>query len=245
MRIKSLTLLALLAAIGCNSAQLRFTTLRLTATLPDLQEKQVLDNLARLAASPGALPYFAVVDAGTANVDDNGGGSLGFTGAPKVFTTGNYGLSASRTVTGNWSLQPLNNPDRLAAMRAAYMLVLRPDAVDPRDMVKLQAAVGADPRYMIPGGWLRVGSKHDVPREARLVAQDAGTFVWVMPQDLKSFSDFVLVILNIASVTTDRSGASPLRAQEGPPPGEIPGFAPRLYEGSPGFNRGLFFVPRR
>lgn len=249
MRHMFLFLLALSGIAGCNSTQLRFTTLRLTSTLPDLQEKQVLDNFARLALNPGSLPFFAVVDAGTANIDDSGNGSLSFGGSPRAFTTGTYGLGASRTVTGNWSLKPLNNPDRLAAMRAAYTMVLQPDAVDPRDLAKLRAALGTDPSYAISGGWLCVGEKRDVAKDACVVAQNCGTYVWVLPQNIKAFSDFVLTILNIASVTAPADGQAQAPAALLPPAisptGTVPSFAPRLYEDSPGINRGLFFIPRR
>jgi hypothetical protein len=240
---------ALLVGTGCNSAQLRYTTLRLTSTLPDLQQKQVLDNFARIASDPGALPYFAVVNAGSANVNDSGSGSLSFMGAPEVYTQRTHVLSAERTVTGNWTLVPLNNPDRLAAMRAAYLMVLQPSAVDPADFARLRDVLlptGADPNAAVPRGWLCVGHKRDVPKDACFVAHEGGTYVWVMPGHTREFSNFVLTILNLATVWP--ADAAPRAPAALPPPGARvvppPAFAPRLYEGTPDINRGLFFIPR-
>ena len=43
-RIFMLGVMTLTLGTGCTTSQLRFTTLRLTTTMPDLQKRQVLDN---------------------------------------------------------------------------------------------------------------------------------------------------------------------------------------------------------
>ena len=107
----------LLVACGCNSRQLRFTTMRLSETIPDLQERQVIHNFSRVAANPGALPYYTVINSGTANITDNAtGGILTLFLSPRAFTTANLEGTTSRSVTGNWTLNPMSNPDRLRAM---------------------------------------------------------------------------------------------------------------------------------
>jgi hypothetical protein len=233
---------------GCNTGQLRFTTLRLTTTIPDLQKRQVLDNFLGMASDPSALPYFSVVTAGTATINDFGSGNVSFLGSARIYTQGTYGpFSAGRSVNTNWSINPVSNPDRLRAMRAAYDMVLRPDAVDPVDARKLQEILKmtkSDPE--IDSGWVCIGGKHDVPKDACVVAHHGKHYVWVMPENTKEFNDFVLQILNIAtyvppppSASTATPGAQPRVAV--PHESEI---APRLYEDSPGINRGLFFVPR-
>ena len=55
-------------------------------------------------------------------------------------------MGASRNVVLNWGLAPLNNPDRLKAMKAAYLTVIDPARVDPADEAKLQQVI-ADPSY--------------------------------------------------------------------------------------------------
>ena len=100
----------------------------------------------------------------------------------------------------NWSVNPVSNPDRLRAMRAAYDMVLRPDAVNPADAKKLEEILKNTkviPRSSL--GWVCTGRKHDVPRDACLVAHYGKHYAWVMPEHAKDFNDFVLQILNIAT----------------------------------------------
>jgi hypothetical protein len=247
-RIFMLGVMTLTLGAGCTTSQLRFTTLRLTTTIPDLQKRQVLDNFLGMSADPSALPYFSVVTAGTATINDFGSANLSFLGAHKLFTQGTYGpFNAGRTVNTNWSINPVSNPDRLRAMRAAYDMVLRPDAVDPADARKLQEILKVtknDPA--IEPGWVYIGRKHDVPKEACLVAHHGKQYVWVMPEHAKDFNDFVLQILNIATYVPPLTGAAPATPAVQPralAPHESE-IAPRLYEDSQGINRGLFFVPR-
>lgn len=247
-RVFMLGVMTLTLGTGCNTSQLRFTTLRLTTTIPDLQKRQVLENFLGMSTDPSALPYFSVVTGGTANINDAGSANLSFLGGHRFFTEGTYGpINAGRSVTTNWSVNPVSNPDRLRAMRAAYDLVLQPDAVDPVDARKLQEILKAtknDP--WIEPGWVCIGRKHDVPRDACLVAHHGKHYVWVMPEHAKDFNDFVLQILNIATYVPPPPSASPtapgVQSRVAVP--HESEMAPRLYEDSPGINRGLFFVPR-
>ncbi len=97
-----ITLLSLSA--GCANQQLRYSTLKQTSTLADIQESQVMENFARLAANPGALPFLSLANTGSATVTDEGSGSLSFIGVARAFTSGTYGLArieVSRS-TGDW-----------------------------------------------------------------------------------------------------------------------------------------------
>jgi hypothetical protein len=176
--------------------------------------------------------------------------------------------------TGNWTLNPMANPDRLRAMRAAYHVALGAELVDPLDATKLDAILRDQKCLSIAHGWLGIGAKHDVPREANIVSHCGCTDVWVMPEHAKDFADFALLILNIATwvpptphptlnVTVDKiapitfgpttsvegqlpQAISGARAAE---PGQQPPLQPRpiqrrLYVDSQSINRGLFFVPR-
>ncbi len=250
--MRSLLLLSLALAVssGCASQQLRFTTLRQTSSLADLQESQVLENFARLAANPGSVPFYATANTGAVTVADVGSGSLSFVGGSKLFTSGTYGLGANRTVTVNWGLAPLNNPDRLKAMRAAYLLALRRSPVDPAELAKLEAALGQDPSYRIQSGWICVGRRRDVPREALKVARDGPIYVWIMPEQAGEFGRFVLLTLNLASLPsgppTSRSMTSaPVTGGIAPVSPAVSPFPSRLYDQPPGINPGLFFLPRQ
>ncbi len=243
-----LLLLAMLAALGCNSRQLRFTTLRLSETIPEIQERQVIENFARLAASPGAIPYYSVINSGTANIQDNAAGGLySLFLQPHAFTTATLNSSASRSVTGNWTLNPMSNPDRLRAMRAAYQLAMGIEEIDPADAARLDDILKNQNDVQIHRGWIRTGTRREVPRGACIVAHCGRTYAWVAPGRSKDFADFSLLMLNIATWVPPApklaTGLQP-NIRPGEVVEEAPGIQMRLYEDSPGINRGLFFVPR-
>src|SRR4051812_37074110 len=112
-------------ATGCANQQLRFSTLRQTSTLPDLQQKQVMENFARLASNAGDMPYYAIAETGTTSVTDEASTGFSVSAIVKEFPTWDVSaLTADRAITENWSLKNENNPDRIKAMRAAYLSVL-------------------------------------------------------------------------------------------------------------------------
>jgi hypothetical protein len=257
---------AVFALTGCNSEQLRYTTLRLSQTVPDLQEQQVIDNLARQASSPNRLPYYAVVNIGTANIVDTGGAGLNaLTFQHHVGSLATVNTTASRAVTGNWTLNPMSNPDRLRAMRAAYQVALGSEFIDPVDMAKLTAILKEQKGLDVHPGWLAVGEKSEVPQRTCVVGHCGSTYVWVTPEHSKEFADFALLMLNIATWSPPPPAGTPkldLSIDKIPPitfglpkaPGaQAPAAYPvqpespvqrRLYEDSQSINRGLFFVPR-
>jgi hypothetical protein len=252
IRTGHLASLVLLVLSGCNAQQLRFTTMRLSETIPDLQERQVIENLARMAANPGALPYYSVINGGTASINDTGSGGLyALTLQHRFFPSATLDATASRSVTGNWTLNTMINPDRLRAMRAAYQIALGAEFIDPVDERKLEAITNNQKDIEIPRGWACVGKKRDVPHGACIVSHCGKTYVWVAPGRSKDFADFALLMLNIATWvppgTTTQPAISPRIAPI--PPRErdeavTPEIQIRLYEDSPSVNRGLFFVPR-
>ncbi len=257
MRRVVLILLAASAGSGCANQQLRFSTLRQTSTLADIQETQVIENFARLAANPGALPFLSLANSGSATVTDGGSGNLSFAGAHKVFTSGTYGLGANRSVALNWGLAPLNNPDRLKVMKAAYLTVLDSTLVDPTDASKLSQVTDRDPSYALSSGWLETGTWWDVPKGAWRVGRCGKTYAWVRPENSENFTRFVLLMLDVASLQTGGSSSSASKPSTHPGPAtvspRIPAlppaaatdpFPPRLFDQPPSVNPGLFFVPR-
>ena len=168
---------------------------------------------------------------------------------PSATLTGN----ASRSITGNWTLNPMSNPDRLRAMRAAYQIALGAEFIDPIDEQKLDAIRKDQKDIPIARGWIRVGRKREVPRGACIVAHCGKTYAWVVPGHSKDFADFALLMMNIATwippaakgqaAATVHPRVEPLpRGEEAE--AESPGIQMRLYEDSQAINRGLFFVPR-
>ena len=105
----------------------------------------------------------------------------------------------SRSVTGNWTLNPMSNPDRLRAMRAAYHIALGSEHIDPLDAKKLDGVLKDQKELVIPRGWICAGTRHQVPHGACIVAHCGKTYVWVLPGHSKDFADFSLLMLNIAT----------------------------------------------
>jgi hypothetical protein len=180
--IPLLSIVLLGLAAGCMNQQLQFSTQRTANTLPDLQYQQVMDNLAMIAANPGFLPYLAVAGQGSIQVTDGRTSSLGLNMAPKTFTSGIFGLGASRNVTGTWSLGTITSPEKIRGMQAAYQRAVR-------------ESVQADPAYE----WLKIGSKKDVHKHASYVGRHGQVFVWVMPDGIAGLSDLTLTIMDIAT----------------------------------------------
>ena len=55
----------------------------------------------------------------------------------------------------------------------------------------------------VPVGWFGVGRKHDVPKNARYVAHEGKTYVWVTPEHLEEMSKFTMVILDLAAAVQE------------------------------------------
>jgi hypothetical protein len=252
IRTGCLVAAASLVLSGCNAQQLRFTTMRLSESVPDLQARQVIDNFARIAANPGTVPYYTVINNGTVNIQDSGSAGLyELTLQHHFYPLATLTASGTRAITGNWTLNPMTNPDRLRAMRAAYHIALGADVIDSTDAKKLEAIQKDQMDLQISRGWIRVGTKHDVPHGACIVSHCGKTYVWVVPGHSKDFADFALLMLNIATwIPPAAKGAAAARARvEVRPPAEAAETEPsefqmRLYEDSQSINRGLFFVPR-
>ena len=188
---------------GCMSQQLRFTARRTVNALPDLQYQQVVDNLAKIASNPGFLPYLAVAGQGSVQVTDNGNSTLGLNMASKAFGPGSLSLGTSRNVTGTWSLGTITSPEKIRSMQTVYLRALRGSAE-------------GNPAF----GWLKIGHKADVPRQATFVGRFDDIYVWVMPEGVHGLSELSLAIMDIATTEDDASlaaaGEHSVRSKSGP-----------------------------
>jgi hypothetical protein len=115
---------------GCQTGQLRVGSINQAASYGDIQEQQVLDNLAKFVYDINSLPTFAYSGQGNNQVTDQV--SIGSTTTWQRIGAGLYGwLSSTATPTAqrqafqNWVLQPLNDPRKLDLMRCAYQKVVR------------------------------------------------------------------------------------------------------------------------
>jgi hypothetical protein len=185
---------------GCNAVYLRNRTLDQVATVTDLRYQQVLDNIAQTAADPGAMPYFAILEKGTTQVEDQANPNGSLTWDPYGLTLEMLGMSATRALTGEWDVSPVTDPDKLHAMRCVYHWVSNPaDSGDECAETLRFFKVGHELKRVTPG-WFSVGRKCDVPKGACYVAHCGGTYVWVNPGGLDSFTWVTMAIMDIATV---------------------------------------------
>jgi len=211
MRSGIVLLISVLSCTGCQALALKRCTLEQGATPTDIRYQEVLDDLAMVAHDPYALPAYSSIFAGSAVVTDTAQfvstTTLGTAGAGGQVISPQY----SRATLGNWSLDPLNAPEKLEAMRCACRWVLAgPEQAGPNC-----ASILADPEVdlspgphfgvmgrlvRLPPGWLHVGLSRDVPKGACYKDHCGGTWVWVMPDGMEGLAGFTLVLQDIATL---------------------------------------------
>jgi hypothetical protein len=161
-----------------------------------------------------AVPAFAVVDAGTVTVDDLGTVNASATAAPTL-TFGQQtsgfpilqllgGSGFQREITENWSLMPVNEPERLRRLRCALRILVAGETGDECDdcerrLKEVYLGPQARAECLIPRGWYSVGGKKDVPKTARYVGCYDDTYVWVTSEGLEGLSRFTLTMLDLAT----------------------------------------------
>jgi hypothetical protein len=192
---------------GCTTVALERHALRQFESSSDLRYREVLENLASMAANPATLPSYSSIFAGTIDVSDSIQVSsqtvLGHTPSTEFLD-----VPASRAVKGNWTLDPIVVPEKLRAVRCACWWVLFGTEYLGGDCLMLEKyAEGYPAGYYfdvacklrsIPPGWLHTGKSHDVPRHASYHASCHGTHVWVMPEGMEGLSAFTVVVQEIA-----------------------------------------------
>ena len=128
-------------------------------TVHDIQQQQVLDNLAMFVANPTAFPYFSIASQGSTAVVDQAGLSVAGEWQRALGVLYFYQLlgtpSANRSDTENWTLNPVNDSVKLSLMRCAYQRVvgscvgISPACIDP-DCNKLFDAFYPAPKLTLP-----------------------------------------------------------------------------------------------
>lgn len=198
--------LTLAVISGCTATRLRQKTDRQAATLADIHQRQVLDNLALFAYDPAALPFFAYASQGTASLSNQSG--LSFT---SLLTT---------QTQESWQLTPVNDPRKLELMRCLYQRVVavhRHQAMpgdcpncarlfskfytgDPDLRVDQSDSGGALTIDCLDGRkWLAIGCEKCAPKRSRCaVGHHCDVRVWVLPGGTDELSKLTLIILDYA-----------------------------------------------
>ena len=206
-------LLALVAGagIGCTMMSLERHTVAQTDSAIELRYREVMDNLALIASNPSALPSYSSIYSGSAAVQDTGQ-LVSTTIVP--YSAGSEALnpSVTRQITENWVLDPLLDPERMEAIRAACQwviggadqvnkesisLLIRPDQAPQGPMRHFGVA---DELSRLPVGWLGVGKRSNVPACALYKAHCGETWVWVAPNGMRGLAKFTLILQHIARI---------------------------------------------
>ncbi|HEY7312924.1 MAG TPA: hypothetical protein VH643_26405 [Gemmataceae bacterium] len=148
MPIRTLPGLLVLLLCGCQAAQVAQNAVTLGGEAKYVQEQQVLNNLAMLAADPSALPSFATMIQGqdqlarTAQITYTPNWDL-ITAAGSFF--GRYildkqsaALSGTKQNQESIQVSPTSDPDKLLLLQAAFHRAL---GIDDPYQVALQAAL--------------------------------------------------------------------------------------------------------
>jgi hypothetical protein len=186
-------------------------TVAQTDSAMDVRYREVMDNLALIASNPSALPSYATIYSGAAAVQDTGQ-LISTTTWPHSVGSEALNPSLTRQITQNWVLDPLLDPEKIEAIRAACQWAIGgPDRVSKDSMSLLirpdQAPRGPDRHFgvadqlsRLPPGWLGVGKRKDVPACAVYESHCGDTWVWVTPDGMKGLADFTLVLQYIARI---------------------------------------------
>jgi hypothetical protein len=121
---------------GCLDWQLRKNTVEVSYSVGEIQQQQILDNLAKFVCDYYAFPSFCYPNQGGSNVTDQDSvsASPGFSriglsqNAPiRAFVLATLGLNfgAQRTCLESYTLTPVNDPRKLELMRCAYQKAVR------------------------------------------------------------------------------------------------------------------------
>jgi hypothetical protein len=128
--------LALFGSNGCISVRLGQRAMNQASTLPDLHYQQVLDNLARFADNPSALPWHVNFREGTTQITDSASGGAAVDLGPPAETLPQ--VFGSRTVVVQWGMTPVIHSIELRLLRIAYRRALgSPEMPDPEFLNEL------------------------------------------------------------------------------------------------------------
>lgn len=200
-----------LVASGCTHVQLRRNSLGQAQAVHQLQQQQVLDNLAMFVANPDSVPYFTIAGAGQSSVSDQGSASTTLNWLRAGFQSIGFTVSGNRLMQENFTLAPLNDPDQLARMRCAYQTAVGYGGSPCINCCALQQQWGDKSWDGLPAstecpdgcapqpGWYCVGCKGDVPSNACFVGCYGKTYIWVPASGTDEFARLTLQILDYAT----------------------------------------------
>lgn len=193
---------------GCMAMHLQRLSNRQAKTVSEINEKQVLDNLATFVVDPNATPFFSVPGSSQNEIGANGeiGASDG------AFRFANFDqflgfINARSSTDANLSctMTPTIDPNRLRLMQCAYKKAIGTVQQSCPDCVEIEKEWFGE-TYETNGscslscGWVRSSRRWvDVPKSCRnRYGYHNGVYVWVDACDTAEFSKLVMLIVEYA-----------------------------------------------
>lgn len=176
-------------------------------TVHDIQQQQVLDNLAMFACNPDAFPFFSIATQGTSTVSDNGslavttGWGLAPSASRLIFNAAGVNPTVSRAATEVWTLTPINDSVKLALMRCAFQRAIA-------------GCVGRGASCDCPNCNAILGNFYPLPPQAPLPLAPAGAPISEVayPPAIQSAVGTDPVVINVSSPESERTHG----AEDGP-----------------------------
>ena len=230
MKRLTLGLLAVLATTttGCTTTALERHTVAQAESISDLRYREVMENLAMIAANPEILPAYSSIYAGTSDVSDTASVSSAtqitrtfktLAGKTLPVTTTNLGqenldVNLQRQVKQVWTLDAMVAPEKLGAFRAACRWVIYgANTLDPESRALLSTwTTGMPPGFYfevdcklanLPACWLHWGKHCAETTKARYKAHCNDVWVWVNADGVDGLSRFELIVQEIARDKVD------------------------------------------
>jgi hypothetical protein len=215
MRAKLAALIALTLLPGCTWTMLRQQSVEYSGAGADLRYRETIENLAMIYADRWRLPAYSSIYAGSMDVSDSiqMGGSTNWIhsqNAANGFLSQTLDVPGSRAVRGSFTLDPMIAPEKLRALRAVCQWAVygSQGVVPDSDILRKYQpqfppgnyfGVEDDLNKLSYCNWLGKGCRgRDVPKNACYWAHCGNAYVWVCPEGMDSFSQFVLVCQKIA-----------------------------------------------
>jgi hypothetical protein len=225
MRAVLASLIPVCLCLGCASTSLKRYAINQALSITDMRYRQVLHDLAVVANNSGSLPAFALTASGVANVTNTLSIDTAtlWDQAVKGFSKETLAAFGQHNPNLQWTLDPVVSEPQLEGLYwACFWAIHGPPPEGSRAMELLRKPRLTDvngcpipgtapqkPTYhldvanqlgAIPRGWLHVTPRDCVPKDVAYKAICGDTAVWVTAEGLAWFSEFTLVMLDIATI---------------------------------------------
>lgn len=188
---------------GCAQHRIACHTPKHAATLTEIHEQQVLDNLAMFAVNSGSTPYYALPNGGGSLTNQSATVGSTATWNPTTFTGINGNMNGTGGLTINWTMKPINEPERINLMKCVYWHVTQrcPESHCIDCDKNLRNYFGDSfACCAVPTGWYSVSKKKPKSDDCCCkVGHYCGTYVSVSPRHYHYLSLVTVSILDIAT----------------------------------------------